>query len=66
MQKQINTEEDKQMNLQLCASSSHIGLFPQCQNQQSRTSATSGPSVAAAFHLSNLRVCPQYQEEKLL
>lgn len=41
VQKQINTEDGKQMNLKMCTSSGHIGLFPQCQSQQSN-----GPDVA--------------------
>lgn len=55
----MNTEEGKQINLILCTSSGHIGLFPQCQSQQSETSANS-PDVAASFVLSTLCVFAQY------
>lgn len=59
LQRQMNTEEGKQINLILCTSSRHISLFPQCQSQQSKTSAN-GPDVAASFHLSTLCVFAQY------
>lgn len=59
LQKQVNTEEGKQINLILCTSSGHIGLFPQCQSQQSKTSANY-PDVAASFHLNTLCVFAQY------
>lgn len=61
-QKQINTEEGKQMALKLCRSSGHIScLFSVRVNSVDSKTSANGSDVTAAFHLSNLCVCSAHK-----